>query len=229
MRRLKSLLAAGTFGAAVANFAPAPANAYPIDCAILLCLAGGFPASAECTAAKIEMIRRITPWPIEPPLQLWNCPMGMSASRFQEINALLLATGQAGISMPQVGPDGLTPDTRHYRDAIEIYHVRYSRTRNSGGEEVRDNTQRGHYNTSGEFRWVASSLTSAPEWLGAAIGGRRLPVRTCASFVKWSSDDGYCARYDTVGYSYQPPSRVRAVAIRTTDHEGNHHVELVRY
>lgn len=52
------------------------ANAYPIDCAILLCLSGGWPASAECTAARAEFIRRITPWPIEPPLQIWRCPMG---------------------------------------------------------------------------------------------------------------------------------------------------------
>jgi hypothetical protein len=52
-----------------------PAAAYPIDCAILLCLSGGWPASAECTAAKAEVIRRITPFPVEPPLQIWRCPM----------------------------------------------------------------------------------------------------------------------------------------------------------
>lgn len=53
--------------------------AYPIDCAILLCLAGGFPPSVECSAAKAEFIRRITPFPIEPPLQIWNCPLYASA------------------------------------------------------------------------------------------------------------------------------------------------------
>lgn len=52
-----------------------PATAYPVDCAILLCLAGGWPSSAECTHARAVFIRRITPWPIEPPLQIWNCPM----------------------------------------------------------------------------------------------------------------------------------------------------------
>lgn len=52
-----------------------PANAYQIDCAILLCLSGGWPPSAPCVAAKIEFIRRITPFPIEPPLQIWRCPM----------------------------------------------------------------------------------------------------------------------------------------------------------
>ncbi|EPX76526.1 hypothetical protein [Litoreibacter arenae] len=57
---------------------PVPANAqsYQIDCAILLCLSGGWPASAPCARARAEFIRRITPWPVEPPLQIWRCPMG---------------------------------------------------------------------------------------------------------------------------------------------------------
>lgn len=74
-----------------ASLFAAPAQAYPIDCAILLCLAGGFPPSVECTAAKAVFIRRITPFPIEPPLQVWNCPMGVS------------------------GPAPLTPGTRLYK------------------------------------------------------------------------------------------------------------------
>ena len=55
-----------------------PAQAYQVDCAILLCLAGGWPASAPCAHARAVFIRRITPWPIEPPLQIWRCPMGAS-------------------------------------------------------------------------------------------------------------------------------------------------------
>lgn len=53
-------------------------QAYPIDCAILLCLSGGWPASAPCARARAEFIRRVTPWPVEPPLQIWRCPMGAS-------------------------------------------------------------------------------------------------------------------------------------------------------
>jgi hypothetical protein len=56
----------------------ASAQSYPIDCAILLCLSGGWPASVPCTRARAEFIRRITPWPVEPPLQIWRCPMGAS-------------------------------------------------------------------------------------------------------------------------------------------------------
>lgn len=54
----------------------ATAQSYPIDCAILLCLSGGWPASVPCARARAEFVRRITPWPIEPPLQIWRCPMG---------------------------------------------------------------------------------------------------------------------------------------------------------
>ncbi|AXI49278.1 hypothetical protein C1J03_24540 (plasmid) [Sulfitobacter sp. SK012] len=56
----------------------ANAQTYQIDCAILLCLSGGWPASVPCARARAEFIRRITPWPIEPPLQIWRCPMGAS-------------------------------------------------------------------------------------------------------------------------------------------------------
>ena len=54
------------------------AQTYPIDCAILLCLSGGWPGSVPCARARAEFIRRITPWPVEPPLQIWRCPMGAS-------------------------------------------------------------------------------------------------------------------------------------------------------
>ena len=47
--------------------APQKAQAYDIDCAIMLCMAGGFPPSAVCARAYRTMIRRITPWPSLPP------------------------------------------------------------------------------------------------------------------------------------------------------------------
>lgn len=71
----RTLLAAALALVGAASPAPAAAQSYPIDCAILLCLAGGWPASVPCARARAEFIRRITPWPVEPPLQIWNCPM----------------------------------------------------------------------------------------------------------------------------------------------------------
>lgn len=83
------------------------AQTYPIDCAILLCLSGGWPASEPCARARAEFIRRITPWPVEPPLQIWRCPMGASylpgrsgipGSRIYEIQ--LEHTGSLPLSIP---------------------------------------------------------------------------------------------------------------------------------
>jgi len=76
MTRLRA--AAALAATALSLSLAAPAKAYPVDCAILLCLAGGWPASAECAHARTVFIARITPWPVEPPLQIWNCPMRAS-------------------------------------------------------------------------------------------------------------------------------------------------------
>ena len=130
------------------------AQSYPIDCAILLCLAGGFPTSAECTAARIEMIRRVTPLPVEPPLQLWNCP--------------LRASGLP--PLPNTGRDGLTDQIRGYRDGIEVYHVNYRAQRNSGGVEVFDSTQRGFYDENGDFQWTSVRLQDTPSWVRSRAG-----------------------------------------------------------
>lgn len=53
--------------AAALTTEPDKVRAYDMDCAIMLCMAGGFPSSAVCSAAYAEMIRRITPWPTRPP------------------------------------------------------------------------------------------------------------------------------------------------------------------
>lgn len=72
------LLALALLGSFIGTANRAQAQTYQIDCAILLCLSGGWPASVPCARARAEFIRRITPWPIEPPLQIWRCPMGAS-------------------------------------------------------------------------------------------------------------------------------------------------------
>lgn len=79
------------------------AQTYPIDCAILLCLSGGWPASVPCARARVEFIRRITPWPIEPPLQIWRCPMGASYEfkpQPNETNRIFDALFQTGDMRP---------------------------------------------------------------------------------------------------------------------------------
>lgn len=86
---LKYLVLSATSALALTGFTlprSASAQSYPIDCAILLCLAGGWPASGPCGLARAEFIRRITPWPIEPPLQIWRCPMGASYKNAPPLN-----------------------------------------------------------------------------------------------------------------------------------------------
>ena len=55
---------------------PQKARAYDIDCAIMLCMAGGFPPSAVCARAYRVMIRRITPWPSRPPFGICTYAAG---------------------------------------------------------------------------------------------------------------------------------------------------------
>lgn len=195
----------------------APAGAYPIDCAILLCMAGGFPASAECSAAKAEVIRRITPWPVEPPLQLWRCPMGISPE----------AAALAGIALPQLGPDGLTPEVRAYRDAIEIYHVRFTRAFDRDtGEYFQDRTQVGTYGEEGSFAWRYGSFANGPAWLARAVGGKRVPITECVS----EDREGVCQRYEVLRYENRGRWPVtRGVAFRYRDHTGAVHDEFVSY
>lgn len=80
MARTTALSAVIVASSLTATTSPSPVQAqtYAIDCAILLCLAGGFPPSVPCARARAEFIRRVTPWPVEPPLQIWRCPMGVS-------------------------------------------------------------------------------------------------------------------------------------------------------
>ncbi|MDN5788652.1 hypothetical protein [Pseudorhodobacter sp.] len=167
-----------------------PIQAYPIDCAILLCLAGGFPPSVECSAAKAEFIRRITPWPIEPPLQLWRCPMGLNP----QVGSLVGAVN--------FGPDGLTPDIRRYRDAIEIYHVIAFGIEREGrdNEHTVDVAEFGSYDIAGHFYWQRSSFGSGPAWLHEIAGG--------------------------VEPSYR---KIRGVGLRFQDHEGKLYDKWVSY
>ena len=64
---MKRQVMAAAFGVMAALASPQKARAYDIDCAIMLCMAGGFPPSAVCARAYRTMIRRITPWPSLPP------------------------------------------------------------------------------------------------------------------------------------------------------------------
>lgn len=103
-----STLALGLFSAA---------HAYPIDCAIFLCLAGGWPSSPDCNAARAEFVRRITPYPVEPPLQLWRCPMGAAAgsSNLTPMQRLEAIKETSAIAVPELPTD--TNEASHIVEA----------------------------------------------------------------------------------------------------------------
>lgn len=64
---MKRWVFAGLLAGMILPLNAKPGRAYDIDCAIMLCMAGGFPPSAVCAHAFRVMIRRITPWPSRPP------------------------------------------------------------------------------------------------------------------------------------------------------------------
>lgn len=202
-------------GAALAVFssmAPQVAKAYPVDCAILLCLAGGWPASAECAHARAVFIRRITPWPVEPPLQIWRCPMGVSdraplqsvpptiwqASSLPglDISGLIRVNAESGSA--DIDISGIEFD---FVRSIRVWDVRHYSHRERGEDgdcEERFSMRLGTYGAQGDFAWRSTTPSAAPTWV--------LPSRSCS----WGS-----AR--------------RGVGVEWEDHEGNHGFEWVSY
>lgn len=152
-RRIRDIVAGGLINAVLVSM-PHSAFSYPIDCAILLCMAGSFPASAECAAAKAEVIRRITPWPVEPPLQLWRCPMGSSPG------------------LPIESEGTLSPEIAAYRDAIEVWHLAKHVTNGSGGRDLYLTAVRGTYDESGHLVRQSVGEHDWPAWLQSTVQAR---------------------------------------------------------
>lgn len=170
----------------------AQTQTYPIDCAILLCLSGGWPTSRPCTRARIEFIRRITPWPVEPPLQIWRCPMGASyrAHEGESMRGRLydilfdrkrdrLSQFNSGVWPQNIKPhqsmglqlvqnrsdiDISGPEFNFVR-SIRVFDVRYARQQKlgrDGGCGRNSVVTLGTYGTQGEFSWNRSSPGALP-------------------------------------------------------------------
>ncbi|MDE2634110.1 MAG: hypothetical protein OSA82_13460 [Paracoccaceae bacterium] len=191
--------------ALIALVSPQPAKAYQVDCAILLCLAGGWPASAECSHARAVFIRRITPWPIEPPLQIWRCPMGISmrsplpmpAQRIPDPVRLILAQVSED-SGADIDISGIEFD---FVRSIRVWDVRhYSHQRRGRDDDCSERSymRLGLYGSQGGFGWQNTGPATAPTWV--------LPSRACSS-----------------------SNSRRGVGVEWEDHEGNHGYEWVAY
>lgn len=213
---MKPLLPALFLGFGVSLGVVAPAAAYPVDCAIFLCLAGGWPASAECAHAKAVFIRRITPWPVEPPLQIWNCPMragfpgnARPSDRVLEI-AWRGAKAEGIMSRTSSLPTTMLVDDRADIDfsdpaydfirSIHLFQIDYFQRPNGRGECNRTPSVRiGTYGAQGDFQWSTTPVESVPK-----ASAFKLPLG--------------CGLY-----------RFRSVFVDWRDHEGSFGFEEVRY
>ena len=177
---MKPLLPALFLGLGVSLGAVTPVAAYPVDCAIFLCLAGGWPTSAECAHARAVFIRRITPWPVEPPLQIWNCPMravfrdnGRPSDLVLEIawrgveaeawipemslpTDLILAEGRADIDLSDPAFD--------FVQSIHVVQIAYSQRMSERGDCKQFATiQVGIYGEQGDFQWSRGRVADVPK------------------------------------------------------------------
>lgn len=176
---------------ATALVSPTIAVAYPVDCAILLCLAGGWPASAECSHARAVFIRRITPWPIEPPLQIWRRPLGASfdAPPRDSFSTRLYKAAMQSTSEAQIRPFISRPGENLAREmvrqvvvsnqadvdisgsefdfvrSIRVFHIQYTRIVGRDRECTEyDQTTLGTYGAQGDFGWATSHYGNVPSW-----------------------------------------------------------------
>ncbi len=197
-------------GMALAATMPTTASAqsYQVDCAILLCLAGGWPASAPCAHARSVFIQRITPWPIEPPLQIWRCPMGAtfdSPTLLSPMERLYDISFQAepAISLPdfavplvlvqadQRADVDISGDAFDFVRSIRVFHIQYSQRENRDGDCIRsDSTRLGSYGMQGDYRWTRSSVAQVPAASDLPRSGSCGWVSYRSVFVDWRDHAG---------------------------------------
>lgn len=190
--------------------APVRAHSYPIDCAILLCLSGGWPASAPCARARAEFIRRITPFPVEPPLQIWRCPMGASFEREAPLSPMQRlydityrdpetpyqsVPGEPAYVIPAQAGERADIDISgaafDFVRSIRVYHIQFRQRENQHGDCIRnDSTLLGSYGAQGEYGWTRSSHTVVPEASDLAVPSGCGDYFWRSVFVDWRDHAG---------------------------------------
>ncbi len=204
---MKKLRAAAALAATAASLSvAAPAQAYPVDCAILLCLAGGWPASAECAHARTVFIRRITPWPIEPPLQIWNCPMRASFRGEARPMERLFDIAVRGAAVPLVSvPEtplvlelvqdradvDISDPAFDFVRSIRVFEITYHQRRSSDGDcNSWGTVVMGSYGAQGEYSRRRSSVSAVPTASDLAVPANCRDYRHRSVFVEWRDYEG---------------------------------------
>ena len=207
MSRLSTLLSAGLISLSATMLLPTRAAAYPVDCAILLCLAGGWPASAECAHARAVFIARITPWPIEPPLQIWNCPMRASFPATERpLDKIMDIAFHAENARPLISKPGDLSDLLRVQDAadvdisdpafdfvrsIRVFEITYQQHRTSDGDcNTWSAVYEGSYGEQGDYVRRRSSPAAIPEASDFSNPPSCGTYRHRSVFVEWRDYEG---------------------------------------
>ncbi|MGN7963924.1 hypothetical protein [Brucella sp. 22210] len=161
-------------------------------------------------AAKAEVIRRITPIPVEPPLQVWRCPMKIDPS----------VAAAIGMSASQINQAGYTKEVLDIQNGVEMYDITYRRRRDRDGETISESTKKGVYGND-RFDWARASYIKGPEWLAEATGGYRSPV------YAYGGRDQQIRR--KVGEENANVSSFRTIVMRFKDYEGRYQTQTVPY
>jgi hypothetical protein len=183
-----------------------PAAAYPVDCAILLCLAGGWPASAECAHARAVFIRRITPGPIEPPLQIWNCPMRASfhgeakpierlfdiAVRGEPVPLISIPETPLALKLVQDRADvDISDPAFDFVRSIRVFEITYQQRRNRDGDcNSWGSVYMGTYGAQGDYSRRRSSVSAVPAASDLAVPADCRDYRHRSVFVEWRDYEG---------------------------------------
>lgn len=183
-------------------------QAYQVDCAILLCLAGGWPESAPCAHARSVFIRRITPWPIEPPLQIWRCPMGASLDAPASVSPLerlydIAFQNEPSANRPRASATLVPVRSEEQADidvsgtafdfirSIRVFHIQFNQRRDRDGDCVTsDATRLGSYGAQGDYRWERSSVAYVPPASALPDTRRCSRVSYRSVFVDWRDHEG---------------------------------------
>ena len=204
---MKPLLPALLLGVSLSAATVTPAAAYPVDCAILLCLAGGWPASAECAHARAVFIARITPWPIEPPLQIWNCPMRASFPvEARPMDRLFDIAFPVENARPLISKPGALSDLLRVQDAadvdisdpafdfvrsIRVFEITYQQHRNSDGDcNTWSAVYEGSYGEQGDYIRRRSSPAAIPDASDFSNPPSCSTYRHRSVFVEWRDYEG---------------------------------------
>ena len=224
----------------------ATSQTYQIDCAILLCLSGGWPSSVPCTRARAEFIRRITPWPIEPPLQIWRCPMGASYQSVpSERSQTLLYEANFRLSSPLNHTSELTGFSGSFAPSLTTPSVvRQEITDHPAGLVFRLVQDRADIDISGpEFNFVRSIRVFDVRYASQRESGRegdcnrsavvRLGAYGTQGDFSWSRSSTRALPPAHIGlerWGQNCPSIYhRSVFVDWRDYEGNYGFEQVNY